>query len=266
MHKTSIDFLGKNPDAIGAKSFVPLSHKLIAGILIKGFEIVTRDTHFITCRARQILVQNVHGDIYQEEELFKAETAMNTMFEQVHEYFDARITQGEQKLEMAGFNLNDVQRLVTNYEAETYTNGVTQYLDILAKADHYMTILQYLWVTGELSDSPDEAMRVKLLAEREIRVTLFGITRASSVHFNNVRRLCEGIVEARRQERAKQSERDRRRTPKKTKKVEQLSPKQQEAADRRREEMRLKREAKKQLNMATTQADMNQLATEAIPA
>ena len=46
------------------------------------------------------------------------------------------------------------------------TNGVTQYLDIIAKADYYLSILHYLWVTSELSDSPDEARRVKLNTER----------------------------------------------------------------------------------------------------
>jgi hypothetical protein len=197
MRKSSIDFFNRNPDVIGASGFVPLCNDMIVKVMSTGFEVITRDTHFITCRSRQILSQNLTGDIYQESEIFKAESALNALFERTHEYFDTRITQGEQKLAMGGFGMNEIQKLVANYETKTVTNAVTQYVDILGKADHYITILQYLWVTCELSDNQDEALRVKLTIEREVRHILFAMTRASNIHYNNIRKLCNGVVEAR---------------------------------------------------------------------
>ena len=46
--------------------------------------------------------------------MFAAETAMDTHFERVHEYFDTRIAQGEKKLASAGFSPNEMQRLISN--------------------------------------------------------------------------------------------------------------------------------------------------------
>ena len=91
------------------------------------------------------------------------------------------------------------------------TNAVTQYLDLLSKADLCTAILHYLWLTGELSDNPDEAMRVKLKTEREIRENLFNITRFTQSQYSTVRRICNGVIEQRRLEREQQSERDRQR-------------------------------------------------------
>ena len=256
MRKSTINFFGRNKDAIGAPSFVPLCNKMVVDVMTTGFEVITRDTHFITCRARQILANNITGKIYQEDDLFKAETELNTHFENTHEFFDSRIQQGEQKLEMGGFSLSEIQRLVTNYETITVTNGVTQYLDILAKADHYLTVLQYLWVTSELSDSPDEAMRVKLNCEREVRQVLFNMTRISNLHYNNIRRLCSAIVEKRQQERAAQSERDKARNAQK--KAEEEAKK--IASAKRKEQNRKRREQEKAKQKEAAQQDMNQLA------
>lgn len=266
MRKSTVSFFERNQDVIAAPSFVALCNRMVVDVMSTGFEVLTRDSHFITVRARQILTQNVKGDIYQEDELFKAESSLNTHFERLHEYFDTRIQQGEQKLEMGGFNLNEVQRLVTNYETMTVTNGVTQYLDILAKADHYITILQYLWVTSELSDNPDEAMRVKLNTEREVRQQLFGITRASNAHYNNIRRLCNGVLELRKKERAEQSERDRARAAEKKAKSEQAAARRQAAEEKRKAEARDKRAETKQKNLTTAQGDMDSLALAAAAA
>ena len=264
MRKSSIDFFNRNPDVIGASGSVPLCNDMIVKVMSTGFEVITRDTHFITCRSRQILSQNLTGDIYQESEIFKAESALNALFERTHEYFDTRITQGEQKLAMGGFGLNEIQKLVANYETKTVTNGVTQYVDILGKADHYITILQYLWVTCELSDNQDEALRVKLTIEREVRHILFALTRASNIHYNNIRKLCNGVVEARRVERAKQAERDRELANARKARAEAKKAEQALAREQQREEKRLRREAEKSQNLKSAQVDMDSLA--AVPA
>mgnify|MGYP004702596295 CR=1 FL=1 len=266
MRKSSINFFERNQDVIGAPSFVPLSNKMIVDVMTTGFEVISRDTHFITCRARQILAKNLTGDIYQEDELFKAESAMNAHFEQMHDYFDARITQGEQKLELGGFGTGEIQKLVNNYETITVTNGVTQYLDILAKADHYIVILHYLWVTGELSDNPDEALRVRLNTEREIRHHLFSIVRASNTHYNNIRRLCNGVLEKRKQERAAQAEQDRQRELKRMEKAAQARADREKENQRRKDEARKRRNTKQEKQKTDAQSDMDSLAAEATPA
>ena len=266
MRKSSIDFFNRNPDVIGAAGFVPLCNDMIVKVMSTGFEVITRDTHFITCRSRQILAQNLTGDIYQESEIFKAESALNALFERTHEYFDTRITQGEQKLAMGGFGMNEIQKLVSNYETKTVTNAVTQYVDILGKADHYITILQYLWVTCELSDNQDEALRVKLTIEREVRHILFAMTRASNIHYNNIRKLCNGVVEARRVERAKQAQRDRELANARKAKAEAKKNEQALAREQQREEKRQRREAEKSLNLKSAQVEMDSLALAAVPA
>ena len=266
MRKSSIDFFNRNPDVIGAAGFVPLCNDMIVKVMSTGFEVITRDTHFITCRSRQILAQNLTGDIYQESEIFKAESALNALFERTHEYFDTRITQGEQKLAMGGFGMNEIQKLVSNYETKTVTNAVTQYVDILGKADHYITILQYLWVTCELSDNQDEALRVKLTIEREVRHILFAMTRASNIHYNNIRKLCNGVVEARRVERAKQAQRDRELANARKAKAEAKKNVQALAREQQREEKRQRREAEKSQNLKSAQVEMDSLALAAVPA
>ena len=266
MRKSSIDFFNRNPDVIGAAGFVPLCNDMIVKVMSTGFEVITRDTHFITCRSRQILAQNLTGDIYQESEIFKAESALNALFERTHEYFDTRITQGEQKLAMGGFGMNEIQKLVSNYETKTVTNAVTQYVDILGKADHYITILQYLWVTCELSDNQDEALRVKLTIEREVRHILFAMTRASNIHYNNIRKLCNGVVEARREERAKQAQRDRELANARKAKAEAKKNEQALAREQQREEKRQRREAEKSQNLKSAQVEMDSLALAAVPA
>ncbi len=259
MRKSTISFFDRNRDVIAAPSFVALCNQMIVDIMATGFEVMSRDTYFITCRSRQILSHNLKGDVFKEDDIFAAERAMDQHFERMHDYFDTRIEQGEKKLSAAGFNANEMQRLVNNYETLTVTNGVTQYLDILAKADYYITILHYLWVTSELSDNPDEARRVKLNTEREVRQHLFGITRASNTHYNNIRRICNGVVEKRRQERLAQAERDRQRAAEK-------ESKRQEAAQQRQTEKRQKRQATMEQGLAVAQADQDGLVVEVAPA
>ena len=248
MRNSSIDFFERNKDAIAAPGYVSLCNPMIVEVMSTGFEVISRDTHFITIRARAILSRNLSQKIYNEEEIFAAEMAMDKQFDQLHEYFDTRIEQGEKKLEAAGFGVSQMQRLVQNYETRAVTNGVTQYLDIIAKADYYITILHYLWITSELSDNPDEARRVKLNTEREVRKQLFGITRASNVHYNNIRRICQGVIEKRQAQRKAQSERDRK-----------AAAAAKEAAAQK-EARRKKREASLQQGLKTAQSEMDTLA------
>lgn len=259
MRKSTINFFERNQDVIAAPSFVPLCNQMIVDVMSTGFEVISRDTHFITCRSRQILSHNLKGDVFKEDEIFAAELAMDDHFNRLHDYFDTRIEQGEKKLEMGGFSPNEMQRLVNNYETKTVTNGVTQYLDILAKADYYITLLHYLWVTSELSDNPDEARRVKLNTEREVRHHLFGISRASNTHYNNIRRICNGVVEKRRQERLAQAERDRQKAAEK-------EAKRLAAAQQRQAEQRQKRQAAQQQSLAEAQSDMDSLVPQAATA
>ena len=211
MRNSTVKFYPRNPDAMSIPSYVSLSSDHVVKIMAAGYEIVCRDTFFITCRARQILSGNLSKKVFSEDEIFKAEKSINGQMEKLHEYFDTRINQGEKKLELEGFTVDEMQRIVVNYETKPVTNAVTQYLDLLSKADLYITILHYLWLTSNLSDNSDEAMRVKLNTEREIREHLFSVTRFTSKHYNEVRRICNGVLEQRRVEREQQSERDRQR-------------------------------------------------------
>lgn len=215
MRKSSIAFFDRNDDVLAAPGYVQLGNPIVVAAMSTGFEPVSRDTHFITCRARYILSNNLKATVYQESEIFGAETALDTVFEQMHEYFDTRIDQGEKKLLAIGFNPVEMQRNLKNYETRTVTNSVTQYCDILSKADYYLTILNYLWLMAELADSPEEARKAKLTTEQEVRDNLFAIVRATTGHYNNIRRLCNAVIEKRKLEREEQSRRDRNRAKQK---------------------------------------------------
>jgi hypothetical protein len=183
---------------------------MVVDVMSTGFEVVTRDTFFITSRARQILSNNLKLKVYNQDEIFKAEQDLNMLFECAHEHFDACIAQGEARLRESGFDIGGMQNPRQNYQTITATQYVTQYIDLLAKADYYLSIVEYLWIVGELADDPGESMRVKLNTEREARKQLFGITRASTQYYNNLRRICNGVIELRHKARAEQAERDRK--------------------------------------------------------
>lgn len=260
MKKSSMHFFVRNPSALAAPGFVPLCNQIVVDVMATGFEPFSRDTYYITCRARMILSNNLKSDVYQEDEVFKAETAINAHLDRMHEYFDTRISQGEQKLQLGGFGVDEIQRMSTNYETKSVTNAVTQYLEILAKADLYLTILHYLWVTSELSDNPDEAMRVKLSTEREVRNNLFAIGRLSSQHFRNIQRICGGVLDERQKERDMQSERDKAKAVERAKRQEEEKAQRQSATEKRQNQSREKRKTAKIEAINTAQSDMNGLA------
>jgi hypothetical protein len=48
MRKNTIHFFSRNPDAVCAPGFLTLCNPMVADILAKSFEAVSRDTYFIT--------------------------------------------------------------------------------------------------------------------------------------------------------------------------------------------------------------------------
>lgn len=263
IRKSSMHFFERNPDVLGVPGFVPLGHKMVVDVMSTGFEAVTRDTFFIACRARQILSNNLKSDVYREEDIFKAELELNKLLDQMHEYFDTRIHQGELKLQMGGFDPASMQRLVANYETNSCTNAVTQYIDILAKADNYLTIVQYLWVTSELSDNPNEAMKVKLNIEREVKTNLYAIARASTAHYNNIRRICDEVVKNRQTARANQSAQDKKHHAQAKQEAAQKEAKKAAAAEKRKGKARLRREAERKDALSAAKSHQDQLVTAA---
>ncbi len=99
-----------------------------------------------------------------------------------------------------------------------------------------------------------------LTIEREVRHVLFAITRASNIHYNNVRRICNGVVERRRAERQAQAERDRKREAARKAKHEEAEAKRQAEITRRREEKRQRRESERKQALEVAQNDMDTLA------
>jgi hypothetical protein len=225
MQHSTLNFFGRNPNAVMARQTVALAREPISKILRRSFEVISRDAHYITINSRLILADRVSGKIYQEEEVFKAETAINAQLERINDYFDKRIQQAEAKLRAAGYDPNAVERKPITYEARCSTRTATEYLQLLTKADIYLVLHEFLWITGELSDSPQEALRARLNNEREVRNHLHSVSRTTTNHFNIIRRICNGVLDQRREQRTKQSERDRSRAAEAKAKALQLAQK-----------------------------------------
>ena len=66
MRKSTINFFNRNPDAVFAPGFLTLCHPMVVDIFSKSFEAVSRDTYFVTCRARMILSENLKTKVYHE--------------------------------------------------------------------------------------------------------------------------------------------------------------------------------------------------------
>lgn len=213
MHKSTIRFWDRNPDALRMPMRVAISNELIVRSMSTTYEPVMRDTHFINVVARRILSNRVSGKIYQEEEIFKAEQTIFKIFERVNAYFDTRIKQAEQKLSLAGFDADDllVRARSKIYECETPTQLSTEYVNLLKKADMYLVHNYNLWAAGELGNSPAEALAAKLNNERDVRGQLFAVPRATTRCYNDIRTLVNRILEERREEMQKRTEKRQRR-------------------------------------------------------
>lgn len=211
MQHSTLNFFGRNPNTVMARQRVSIARDPVARILRRSFEAISRDAHYITIKSRLILSDRVSSKIYQEEEVFKAEAAINEHLERINDYFDRCIKQAETKLRAAGYDPNAVERKALTYEAMCTTRTATEYLQLLAKADIYLVLHEFLWIAGELSDSPQEALKARLNNEREVRNHLHSVSRATTKQFNIIRRICKGVLDERSEQRNQQSKRDRSR-------------------------------------------------------
>lgn len=208
--RSTLNFLKRNENAVMAEEVVYLAHEQVTRVLSKTFEVLSRDAHYITIAARNILAERVSGKVYQEEEVFKAEISINDQLERINEFFDRRIQQSEQKFLASGRDPDKVPHRTKGYQAFCTTQAATEFIQVLKKADIYLVLLEYLWITGELSDTPSEAIRAKLNSEREVRNHLLSIPRKSTSQFNIIRRICSGVMDQRKAERQEQSVRDKK--------------------------------------------------------
>lgn len=211
MARSTLGHFKRDDIPVKATQRVLLAQPGILRVLAKAFEPVSRDAYYIGTDARRILTDRVSAKIYQEDEIFKAETAINSHLERINDFFDRRIKQAEERLRAAGFDPEGFKQNAKVYEAICTSRTATEYINIIKKADLYTGFNEYLSIVGELSDNPNESQRAKLNNEREIRGHLFSITRLTSKHFQLIRRICHGVMDQRREERVKQSERDKRR-------------------------------------------------------
>lgn len=214
MARSTINFSKKNRSIVRIAEVVHLASDLVAKVMSRTFEVVSRDAHYITVAARAILSDRVSGKIYQEDEVFKAELAISEQFTRINDYFDRRIEQAKQRIRLAGADPDTVFARRIAYEAECTTRTATDYLQILAKADIYLMLHEFLWIKGELSDmsdNPVEALRAKLNNEREVRSHLLSIPRKTTNQFQIVHRICRCVMNQRQEQRQEQSNRDKKR-------------------------------------------------------
>mgnify|MGYP003382700806 CR=1 FL=1 len=210
LQRSSLEYFERNASALMVPKVVHLSQDSLIKVMSKSFEVVSRDAHYITIASRLILADRLSGKIYQEEEVFKAETAINLQLEDIDDYLDRCIKQAEQKLIHAGIDPNAVERVTRGHAAKCATPTATDYLELIIKADIYLAMFQYLWVAGELSNSRDEALKAKLNNERQVRDHLGTIVKTTTKHFHVLRRICNAVLADRKLGRDKQSARDKR--------------------------------------------------------
>lgn len=217
MKRSNLRFFKRLDASMMVPQVVGLSHEVIVRMLRTQFEVVSRDVHYITIAARQILSDRVSAKIFQEDEILKAEKEVFKAFEAANNYFDTRITQAEQLLRESGMSdLSMRSGAVRLYEAYCSTRTATKWLELLKKADQYLTLNYQLWVTGEIGPSnwtDGEALAAKLNNERESRVTITQLARKVNQQFTVIRQLVSRILEQRANEeserRRQQSERDK---------------------------------------------------------
>jgi hypothetical protein len=213
MHHSTIRFVERNPEATMVPKRVPISNETVFRAMSTTYEPVMRDTYFVNVVARRILSHRVSGKVYQEEEIFKAEQKIMKVFERVNGYFDTRIAQAEQKLQLAGYDADDLLARARSktYEFESPTGLTNDYISLLIKANIYMVHNANLWAAGELGNSPAEALAAKLNNEREVRGQLFAVSRATTSAYNELRQLVNRVVEERREASNKRKVRENRR-------------------------------------------------------
>lgn len=209
--KTSLTFAANNQSTVRIRKVVHLAQGLVFKVMSKTFEAVSRDAYYITIIARVILSDRVSGKIYQEDEVFRAEKVIHQQFERINDWVDRRIEQATQKLRLAGVDPEEVMAQTTPYEAECTTRTATDYLALLKKADIYLSLHEYLWIMGELSDNATESLNAKLHNELELRSHLMSISRRSTAQFTIINRICHAVRDDRKAASAEESARAKKR-------------------------------------------------------
>ena len=201
MHKSTIRFWERNPEALRMPMRIMLSNDMTVRSMSTTFEPICRDTHFINIVARRILANRLSGKIYQEEEIFKAEQSIFLMYERVNKYFEIRSSQAELKLRLSGFEPEDLlsRSRGRTYELESATQMSTTYVRLLKNADNYLVHNYNLWAAGELGNSPAECLAAKLFNEKEARGQLFALSRATTRAYNDIRGLVNRILAERKE-------------------------------------------------------------------
>ncbi|MCL4682717.1 MAG: hypothetical protein KJZ92_15795 [Rhodocyclaceae bacterium] len=211
LKKSTITFFKRNQATVMAPQVIHLCSSDVIRTMASTFEVVSRDCHYITIAARTILADRVSRKIYQEEEVFKAEQEIARQFERVNDYFDKMIAQAGEKIRLSG---NDPAAIPSNlqaYGARCSTRASKDYLDVIKKADMYLTLIDYLWIMGELSDTQTESLNARLSNQRAARSQILSIPKKTTAQFQLINRICKGAMEQRQQERRAQSERDKQR-------------------------------------------------------
>jgi hypothetical protein len=211
MARSTLKFFERQKDSLMIPGVVNLARNTVVKIMSRNFEVILRDCHYITIAARMILADRLTGDIYKEDEVFRAENEINAHFERVNDWLDRRIEQAEAKLRMAGFDPDKVDRKTLPYETKSTTRTATDYLQLLVKADIYLVLNEALWIAGELSDNSSEALRARLHNENEVQVQMRTVTRTTTKHFDILRKICAAVMDEREAARLRQSARDKKR-------------------------------------------------------
>lgn len=210
MAKSNFNFAKNNKATVRIAKVVHLASNAVLKIMSQTFEPLSRDAHYITVAARIILADRVSGKIYQEDGIFGAETKVIEHMARINEYFDRRIQQAEQKIEMMGGSPSELVQRTQAYEAECTTRTATEYLQILKKADIYLGMLEYLWIMQGLSTDPLESVQAKLNSEKEVKQHILSIPRKSTSQFQIIHKICRDVMAQRKSESLAQSERDKK--------------------------------------------------------
>lgn len=211
---TTINWFDRNRRVALADGVIALAHPQAIRIMQSAFEPLTRNTYYISFLARQILTDKMNGKIYKEDEIFRAEQIIASEFERISDWLDQRLVQVRKRLEDAGYDSERVPREYKSYEYPSATRVITEFRQLLRKADDYLVMGHYLYIIGELSDSVIGAETARLGNERTVRGTVWSLTRKTNQQFEVIQRICRGAAQikadARRQQAIKDKERAQR--------------------------------------------------------
>lgn len=207
--KSTLKFFERHESVMMVPRVVELGSPLAVKLLSRTFEPMSRDSFYISTSARGILADRVSGKIYQEDEIFKAELMLSSQLEKLNDYLNRRIEQAEQKMRAAGEDPTNIASPALRYRAKCATRTTKDWLDTIKKIDIYMTMLEFLHISGELSDTDIESQRAKLHNEHDMRTHAHNIPREAARQYSVIRRICSAVLDGRMEERAAQSQRDK---------------------------------------------------------